>query len=59
MKKFVSEKSLLVKNFGSEKHGSEILVGEKFGSEIHHTGWRGVVGRLDQKKLRLTQPSLG
>ena len=37
MKKFSSEKSSVVKNFGSEKHGSEILVGEKLGSEIHHT----------------------
>ena len=37
MKKFGSEKSSVVKNFGSEMHGSENLVGEKFGSEIHHT----------------------
>ena len=37
MKKFGSEKSSVVKNFGSEMHGSEILVGEKFDSEIHHT----------------------
>jgi len=37
VKKFGSEKSSVVKNFGSEMHGSENLVGEKFGSEIHHT----------------------
>ena len=37
MKKFGSEKSLVVKNFGSEKNGSEKFGGEKFGSQIHHT----------------------
>ena len=38
VKKFGSEKSSVVKNFGSEMHGSENLVSEKFGSEIHHIG---------------------
>ena len=32
LKVLVGEKSLVVKNFGSEKHCSE-----KFGSKIHHT----------------------
>ena len=32
VKKFGSEKSSVVKNFGSEKFG-----GEKFGTQIHHT----------------------
>ena len=58
MKKFGSEKSSVVKNFGSEMHGSENLVGEKFGSEIHHTGWvplfRPIVSKsnLKDKKIR-------
>ena len=34
VKKFGSEKSSVVKNFGSEKNGSE-----KFGSQIHHTSY--------------------
>ena len=33
MKKFGSEKSLVVKNVGSEKHGSEKHGSEKHGSE--------------------------
>ena len=38
VKKFGSEKSSVVKKFGSEKNGSEKFGGEKFGSQIHHTG---------------------
>ena len=48
VKKFGSEKSLLVKNFGSEKFG-----GEKFGSQIHHTSLVVNYDLLPEKIMKL------
>ena len=53
VKKFGSEKSWVVKNFGSEKNVSEKFGGEKFGSQIHHTSLVVNYDLLPEKIMKL------